>query len=237
MKEKHTTLESIESKQINGIPSNIWETDCKYCIFRDSEENFKYRSRPNRHERPCRLEKYSGNCGIWDSESGELKTEHEVRKEHCGSVRPCEGFGICATCHYQNSFAEDTEYCTHNEGPLNRRNTMPWVHAGYGKEVSSFDYSYFTCDRYRVNCRSWGIGEEELIKRALEGRIPMNFNPETMQPLEYMDGEPIAEWKQRQQAHEAEKPENVKKRKLQDAIRQRMKKTEVADDEAERRSC
>ena len=28
MQEKHKTLKSIESKQINGIPNNIWETDC-----------------------------------------------------------------------------------------------------------------------------------------------------------------------------------------------------------------
>lgn len=230
MQEKHTTLESIESKQINGIPENIWETDCKYCRFRDSEENFKYRSRQNRYERPCKLEKFAGNCGIWDRESGELKTEHEVYKEHCGSVRPNEGFGICATCHYKNSFADDTEYCTHNEGPLNRRNTMPWVHAGYSNKVTSFDYSYFTCDRYKVDCHHWGIGKDGLIKRALEGRIPMNFNPDTMKPLEYISGEPIEEWKARQEKHEAEKPENKKKVALRDLIKSKIKKTEVADD-------
>lgn len=230
MQEKHSTLESIESKQKNEIPGNIWETDCKYCCFRDSEENFKYRSRPNRQERPCKIERYSGNCGIWDKESGELKTEHEVYKEHCGSVRPTEGFGICATCHYHNSFADDTEYCTHSEGPLNRRNTMPWVHAGYSNKVTSFDYTYFTCDRYKVDNHQWGMGKDGLIKRALEGRIPMNFNPDTMQPLEYMGGEPIEEWKTRQQKHEAEKPENKKKAALQDLIKNKIKKTEVKHD-------
>jgi hypothetical protein len=57
----------------------------------------------------------------------------------------------------------------------------------------------------------------------------MNFNPDTMQPLEYIDGEAIEEWKTRQEEHEKEKPENIKKRKLQDAIKQRIKKTEVTN--------
>lgn len=235
MEEKHTTLKSIESKQINGIPGNIWETDCKYCIFRDSEENFAYGSRANRYERPCKLEKFKGNCGIYDRESGELKTEHEVYKEHCGSVRPYECFGICATCHYFNGFHTEAEneesiYCTHSEGALNRRNTMPWVHAGYSKEITSFEYSYFTCDRYRVDSHTYGIGAKRLIERALEGKIPMNFNPDTMKPLEYIGGEPIEAWKAKQKKHEEEKPENKKKVALQDLIKSKIKKAEVEDD-------
>lgn len=124
---------------------------------------------------------------------------------------------------------ETAIYCTRKDGPVNRRNTMPWVHAGYDKKITSFDYSYFTCDKYRVDCGRFGIGKDGLIKKALEGRIPMNFNPDTMQPLEYIDGEAIEEWKARQEEHEKEKPENIKKRKLQDAIKQRIKKTEVTN--------
>lgn len=235
MAEEFKTLESLEKKQKHEIPGNIWETDCKYCTFRDSEENFAYGSRANRYERPCRLERFKGNCGIWDKESGELKTEHEVYTEHCGSVRPNEGFGICATCRYFNGFHDNVDneesiYCTHTEGALNRRNTMPWVHAGYSNKVTSWDYTYFTCDRYKVDCNRWGIGKERLIERALEGRIPMNFNPDTMQPLEYIEGEPIAEWQNRQQKHEEEKPENKKKAQLKDLIKSKIKKTEVEDD-------
>ncbi|MDD3040537.1 hypothetical protein [Bacteroides sp.] len=176
------------------------------------------------------MERFKGNRGIWDSESQEYKTEHEVYTEHCGSVRPYEGFGICATCHYHNSFADDTEYCTHHEGPLNRRNTMPWVHAGYSNKITSFDYSYFTCDRYKVDSNRWGIGKDGLIKRALEGKIPMNFNPDTMQPLDYIGGESVEEWKARQQKHEAEKPEHKKKVALQDLIKSKIKKAEVEND-------
>lgn len=233
MAEKYTTLESIESKQKHKIPDNIWETDCKYCRFRQTEENFEYGSR-GRYDQPCAISRFNGKCGIWDSESKELKTEHEIYTEHCGSARPNEGFGICATCDYFNGFHDNVEdetaiYCIRKDGPVNRRNTMPWVHAGYSKKVTSFDYSYFTCDKYKVDCGCFGIGKDGLIKKALEGRIPMNFNPDTMQPLEYIDGEAIEEWKARQEKHEKEKPENVKKRKLQDAIKQRIKKTEVTN--------
>lgn len=69
-----------------------------------------------------------------------------------------------------------------------------------------------------------------MKKQALEGRIPKNFNPDTFEPLEYIEGVPIEVWEAEQQKYENNKPENVKKRKLQDAIRQRMKKTEVTDD-------
>ena len=184
MAEKYTTLESIESKQKHKIPDNIWETDCKYCRFRQTEENFEYGSR-GRYDQPCQISRFNGKCGIWDSKSKELKTEHEIYTEHCGSVRPNEGFGICATCEYFNGFHDDVEdetaiYCTRKDGPVNRRNTMPWVHAGYDKKITSFDYSYFTCDKYRVDCGRFGIGKDGLIKKALEGRIPMNFNPDTM---------------------------------------------------------
>ncbi len=223
-------LEELKERQLHSIPSDIWEKDCKYCQFRSSEENFEYGSR-GKYERPCRIGKYEGKCAIWNNEKGEWETEHEAYKEHCESVRPTECFGICATCHYFNHFHDDVEdenaiYCTLADGPVNRRNTMPWVHAGYSKKITGFDYSYFTCDKYKVDSDN----TKNLIKRALEGRIPMNFNPDTMQQLEYMAGEPIEEWKSRQQAYKDSKPENVKKKKLQDTIRQKMKKTEVSDD-------
>lgn len=223
-------LEKLEERQLHRIPNNIWGADCRYCRFRCAEENFEYGSR-GKYETPCKIHCYNGKCGIWDSEAGEYKTEHEVHKEHCGSVRPTECFGVCATCHYFNGFHKDTEdenaiYCTRIDGPVNRRNTMPWVHAGYSQKITSFDYSYFTCDKYKIDSDY----TERLIKMALEGRIPMNFNPDTMQQLEYMAGEPIEEWKSRQQAYKDSKQENVKKKKLQDAIRQKMKKTEVIHD-------
>lgn len=196
------------------IPQEIWETDCKYCEFRAMEENI---IPPSRYERPCKI------MGLADNKNG-----------HCSSCRPTEGFGICATCEYFNGFYDNVEdkntiYCTLIDGPVNRRNTMPHIKAGYSRKVTHFDYSYFTCDRYTVN-RGPYMGKERLLDLALKGRIPKNFDPETFKPLEYIEGVPIEEWRVRQQAYEDIKPENVKKKKLQETIRQRMKKVEVLDD-------
>ncbi len=58
----------------------------------------------------------------------------------------------------------------------------------------------------------------------------MNFNPDTMQPLDYIGGESVEEWKARQQKHEAEKPEHKKKVALQDLIKSKIKKAEVEND-------
>lgn len=213
------------------IPQDIWEKDCKYCTFRSGEENFEYGSR-GANEQPCKIGKYKGNCRIWNEKTKKFDlTEHEAHKDHCPSCRPCEGFGICGTCEYFNGFHDNVEdknaiYCTLIDGPVNRRNSMPHINAGYGKEITHWNYVYFTCDRYKVD----GYWKNTLKKQALEGRIPKNFNPDTFEPLEYIEGVPIEVWEAEQQEYENNKPENVKKRKLQDAIRQRMKKTEVTDD-------
>lgn len=196
------------------IPQEIWETDCRYCRHRVMEENV---IPPSKYKKPCQI----------------MMIAH-IENGHCCSCRPTEGFGICATCEYFNGFHDNVEdknaiYCTLIDGPVNRRNTMPHIKAGYSREVTSFDYSYFTCDRYTVN-RGPYMGKERLLDLALKGRIPKNFDPETFKPLEYMEGVPIEEWQARQQAYEDSKPENIRKKKLQDAIRQKMKKTEVADD-------
>ena len=227
--------------EMKQIPQNIWETDCKYCTFRASEENFEYGSRGN-YDTPCRIHKYDGKSRIWNEETKEFDlTEHEAYKEHCPTCRPTEGFGICATCEYFNGFHDGAEdetaiYCTLIDGPVNRRNTMPHINAGYSKEITHFHYSYFTCDRYTVN-RGPYMGKDRLLDLAVKGRIPKNFDPDTFEPLEYMEGVPIEQWQARQQAYEDSKPENIKKRKLQDAIRQKIKKAAENSETDERKDC
>lgn len=195
------------------IPQEIWETDCKYCMFRGMGENI---IPSNKYKRPC-----------------EIMMIAHIENGHCCKCKPVEGFGICATCEYFNGFHDNVKdknaiYCTLIDGPVNRRNTMPHINAGYGKEVTHFRYSYFTCDRYMVN-RGPYMGKDRLLDLALKGRIPKNFDPETFEPLERMAGVPIEQWQARQQVYEDSKPENVRKRKLQDAIRQKMKKAERND--------
>lgn len=221
----------MEDKKM--IPTNIWETDCKYCTFRESEENFEYGSK-GKYETPCRIHKYAGNCRIWNEATRDFDlTEHEAHKEHCPSCRPNEGFGICATCEYFNGFHDRVEdetaiYCTLIDGPVNRRNTMPHINAGYSKEITHFHYSYFTCDKYTVN-RGPYMGKDRLLDLAVKGKIPKNFDPDTFEPLECAEGVPIKEWQERQQEHEKNKPENVKKRTLKEQIKQKMQRLEVVN--------
>lgn len=42
------------------IPPKIWETDCKYCRFRDSKENFEYGTGKNKYDAPCKIGKFNG---------------------------------------------------------------------------------------------------------------------------------------------------------------------------------
>lgn len=42
------------------IPPKIWETDCKYCRFRDSEENFEYGTGKNKYDKPCKIGIFNG---------------------------------------------------------------------------------------------------------------------------------------------------------------------------------
>ena len=115
-----------------------------------------------------------------------------------------------------------TEYIAHTQ---NRRNVMPHINAGYGREVTSFNYTYFTCDRYKVD-HSW---KETLKREALEGKIPKNFDPDTFEPLEYMEGVPVEAWEKSQQEYEDRKPENVKKKKLQELLKNKVRKMEVGN--------
>lgn len=138
--------------------------------------------------------------------------------------------GICGMCEYFNGFHTESEYpngiyCTHPKGPENRRNVMPHINAGYGREVTSFNYTYFTCDRYKVD-HSW---KETLKREALEGKIPKNFDPDTFEPLEYMEGVPVEAWEKSQQEYEDRKPENVKKKKLKELLKNKVRKMEVGN--------
>lgn len=214
------------------IPPKIWETDCKYCRFRDSEENFEYGTGKNKYDAPCKIGIFNGRSLHWNDNTKSFDlTDQEVYTEHCGPCRPNEFYGICGMCEYFNGFHTESEYpngiyCTHPKGPENRRNVMPHINAGYGREVTSFNYTYFTCDRYKVD-HSW---KETLKREALEGKIPKNFDPDTFEPLEYMEGVPVEAWEKSQQEYEDSKPENVKKKKLQELLKNKVKKMEVTDD-------
>lgn len=65
------------------IPPKIWETDCKYCRFRDSEENFEYGTGKNKYDTPCKIGIFSGRSLRWNDNTKSFDlTDQEVYTEH-----------------------------------------------------------------------------------------------------------------------------------------------------------
>ena len=92
-------------------------------------------------------------------------------------------FGICEYCTFTNSFHPG--FCTAPSGPVNKRRVfLGW--SGIGDYYSV--HALFTCDRYRVN----ELWKDLILKNAVEGHAPANFDPETWEALEHIDGTPTA---------------------------------------------
>ena len=85
-----------------------------------------------------------------------------------------------------------------------RRVFLGW--SGIGDYYSV--HALFTCDRYRVNER-W---KDLILKNAVEGHAPANFDPETWEALEHIDGTPTAKrWADLQAKRKAELEAEVEK--------------------------
>ena len=149
------------------IPDDVFETRCRYCRHRQTEEN---KTIPDNHifearhhkEKPCRI------MGI-----NQCKTV----KGECLSFLPNYIFGICLTCRHNNIFAEN--YCTLDKQPNKQQ---LYIASSVGDASTPEYYSKHTvstCDNYQVE--EWMI--PFMKKEAAEGRIPRNFNPETMQAI------------------------------------------------------
>jgi len=105
-------------------------------------------------------------------------------------------FGICQYCASTNSF--HPEYCTAPGGPVNKRRVfLGWD--GIGDYYSN--HALFTCDRYRVS-ETW---KDLILRNTLEGHAPANFNPDTWEASEYIDGTATAKrWAELQAKRAAE---------------------------------
>ena len=149
------------------IPDDVFETRCRYCRHRQTEENREIPDKyvffaPKHKEMPC------GIMGI---------SQHNKVKGECLSFLPNYIFGICSTCQHNNMFMKN--YCRLEKQPNKRQ---LFVASSVGDAITPEYYSKHrvsTCDNYEVE--AWMI--PFMKKEAAEGRIPRNFNPETMQAI------------------------------------------------------
>lgn len=167
------------------IPSDVWETRCQWCQHRRTEENRPiHRSELWRYqvEKPCEVM----TVACYDRIPGE-----------CPSFTPNWIFGVCETCEYNNQFHEG--YCR-NPARENYRQVFP-VRITY-QDKAYYTHTVCTCDGYKVN--SWMI---DIIRDlAASGKVPRNFNPETMEFAEDWPG-----WAEVDAAHKADIEQKARK--------------------------
>lgn len=152
------------------ISDNVFLTRCRYCIHnRPEAENIEI---PDDKLFVQVLSRQS-LCGIIG-----IAQCNKVRGE-CLDFKPNPMFGICEYCAFTNSF--HAGFCTFHGGPVHKRQVfLGWSSIGdyYGK------HALFTCDRYQPSAH-W---KDLILKNTVEGRAPANFDPDTWEPLERLDG-------------------------------------------------
>lgn len=146
------------------IPDDVWEERCQWCIHRTGNENrkipkawaFRYQ---HDKDKPCRI------MGI--AKMDEIPGE-------CRSFAPNKIYGICMTCEHDNCFHEG--FCLH-DGQPNKRQV--YIGQGYQNEAYYGVHRLSTCDAYTPS----PFWFDTMRRQAAEGKIPRNFNPETMEPI------------------------------------------------------
>ncbi len=178
------------------IPDDVFDTRCRYCIHRkqgvenkDIPEDWLWKQW-HRDDMPCEI------FGIshFDQIPGE-----------CVDFYPNYIFGICLTCGFSNHFADG--FCTRKEQPNKHKLYIGCggFAAGTPRPAYWRDHVLSTCDAYCV-AEFW----VDIIRRqAAEGRIPRNFDPETMKPIgKAARNETAEKWaeidRQQQEAKKAE---------------------------------
>lgn len=192
---------------IYEIPDDVWEGRCQWCVHRQGNENRKIPAAwmwryCHDQDKPCRIMSVSRPNDI----PGE-----------CRSFAPNHIFGICATCKHDSSFGED--HCD-RDGQPNKRQVF--IGQGYQDEAYWGVHRLSTCDGYEPDSDWFDI----MRREAAEGKIPRNFNPETMQPI----GDGFEETKAALTAWEKFEEDLNREREQKEAERRRKKAERIAEE-------
>ena len=184
------------------IPDDVFETRCRFCHHGHPENNNQ--EIPDERIFSAYWTRRS-SCQILG-----ISKPNKVQGE-CLSFTPNHIFGICLTCESNNSFHEG--YCRRQERPNYRQ-----VYLGNCYDKGGYwQHTRCTCDAYAPNPYWIDIMQRE----AADGRIPRNFDPETMKPIgPTVKNETAERWADidRKRAAEEERKEAKKQaEKLQEA--------------------
>ena len=174
------------------IPDEVWDGRCRWCVHRQTEKNrdvVRWETSTSRQDIsasvPCRIL----SIARYDRVQGE-----------CLSFAPNDIYGLCMTCDHDRLFHREEGFCELDERPNYRQ-----VYIGQGYQDPAYwgKHRLSTCDNY---CPGQ-IHIEIMRRAAAEGKIPQNFDPETMEPVREAERNETAEkWARitEEQAREAE---------------------------------
>lgn len=169
------------------IPDDVYLSRCRYCRHgRPGAENKdipsdKLFSYIWTRDAPCEI---IGICQC-----------NKVLGE-CLSFYPNPMFGICQYCAFNNSFHDG--YCTFPGGPANKHRVfLGWGGGGHKNDYWG-EHVLFTCDHYQAS-PYW---KDLIMQEVLNGRSPANFDPDTWQLLDKLEGTAAAQQWEKLQAEE-----------------------------------
>lgn len=160
------------------IPDQIFETRCRWCIHGNPEAGNK--------EIPARWVFAPVHRGDLSCKIMGVSRPGRIAEGECERFAPHVMFGLCDSCRFNSMFNEPT-FCALDD----RKNYRP-VYLGicYGDHRKAYDvHRLCTCDYYKAS-PYWA---DIMRRHAAAGKIPRNFDPETMEPIGEMERNLVAE--------------------------------------------